>query len=264
MLLDLGRPEFPLVLIVDDEAHILESLADELRREFHVLATDNAGEALAILQRENVALVITDQRMPNLSVAELLARAVALSPDTVRVLLTGHSDVEAVIQAINEGHVYHYLSKPWDPGRLIELALEATRYHRLAADHRRLLKDLAFVQSLRENGARRASMLESELDRLEDANRWLERSLERLRAASAVLQQIGAVLPICMECGKVKNPSAEWQDIARFLQESVIPLSHGYCPSCAVMVRERLGLDVTSTDSVQGGAEGGAEGGAAN
>ena len=62
-------------------------------------------------------------------------------------------------------------------------------------------------------------------------------------AAATALQRRDAVLPICMECGRVKTASGGWQDVARFLEDNVIPLSHGYCPGCAAAVKTRLGLD---------------------
>ncbi|MFO7695501.1 MAG: hypothetical protein R6V57_20635 [Vicinamibacterales bacterium] len=103
----------------------------------------------------------------------------------------------------------------------------------------RLNNEIAVLEGDR---ARQTLVLEGEFGRLAEANRSLEESLERLKLASAALERIGAVLPICMECGKVKNPAAEWQEIAQFLQEGVVPLSHGYCPDCASAVETRLGL----------------------
>jgi response regulator RpfG family c-di-GMP phosphodiesterase len=104
-----GKAGAPGILVVDDEVSVLMSVVDLLRKEYDVYATDNADEALALLENENIALVLTDQRMPKMLGYELLSRAAKICPDTVRVLFTAYSNIEAVIQSVNEGRIFKYL-----------------------------------------------------------------------------------------------------------------------------------------------------------
>lgn len=103
----------PLVLFVDDEERILRTLAILFRPRCDVLTTSSATEALALLRQHQVHVIVSDQRMPGMLGAELLARAREVSPHTVRILLTGYSDLDAAIEAVNAGEIWRYLSKPW-------------------------------------------------------------------------------------------------------------------------------------------------------
>ena len=103
------------VLIVDDELDILESVERLLRKEYRVLTAQTPNEARAIVGRETVHVVLSDQRMPTESGVQFLAGLRRTNPDIVRVLLTGYSNINHVIDAINQGHVYRYVTKPWDP-----------------------------------------------------------------------------------------------------------------------------------------------------
>lgn len=100
------------VLALDDEAEILATLHRQLRREFHVLTATTTAQALTLLDRQPVDVVIADQRLPDANGADFLREVYRNRPDTTRILLTGYPDLAAAIQAINEGHVYAYLAKP--------------------------------------------------------------------------------------------------------------------------------------------------------
>ncbi len=101
------------ILIVDDEAANLRALERLFRNDYNVLTAQSGDEALALLQQHDVALLITDQRMPEMTGIELLQKTVPLRPHMVRILLTGYTDVSTLIEAINCGHVYRYVTKPW-------------------------------------------------------------------------------------------------------------------------------------------------------
>jgi DNA-binding NtrC family response regulator len=101
------------ILIVDDESSNLRSLERLFRQEHDVLTAGSAADALSLLQQHDFALLISDQRMPDMSGIELITRTVKLRPHMVRILLTGYSDVSSLIEAINSGHVYKYVTKPW-------------------------------------------------------------------------------------------------------------------------------------------------------
>jgi two-component system response regulator HupR/HoxA len=131
------------VLIVDDEEAILESLALTLGTEYRVHTATTGEEGLRILEREDIALVIADQNMPGMSGVELLEKVIEYDPRTVRMMLTGYADVSSLARAINTGHVYRYITKPWEPDDLridVKRALEA---YALAGANVQLAVDLA-------------------------------------------------------------------------------------------------------------------------
>ena len=133
----------PTVLIVDDEPRVLDSLEALLAMDYRVLRTEHAAEALRLLAAEDVALVISDQRMPRMAGTELLAHARELAPDTARVLLTAFTDADALMESINAAHVYEFVLKPWDPKELQHTVRRGVERHALARERERLLRDLA-------------------------------------------------------------------------------------------------------------------------
>jgi CheY-like chemotaxis protein len=118
-LRNLSRPKKAKMLVVDDEPDNLDLLYRTFRRDFNVLKAESGGQALEILKAEGeVAVIISDQRMPEMKGTEFLSRTVPEFPDTVRIILTGFTDVEDLVEAINAGQVYKYITKPWDPDEL--------------------------------------------------------------------------------------------------------------------------------------------------
>lgn len=118
---DTEETELPTLLLVDDEPYILNSLKRLLRREnYRVLTATSGPEALEILALNPVRVVISDQRMPEMSGIELLSKVKSLYPDTVRIILSGYSELATVTDAINRGAVWKYLTKPWDDETLKE------------------------------------------------------------------------------------------------------------------------------------------------
>jgi DNA-binding NtrC family response regulator len=103
------------ILFVDDEERILRSLSLQFRRHYQVLTESDPLRALERLRSEPVQIIVSDQRMPQMSGAELLERARAIAPDSIRILLTGYSDLDAAMEALNNGGIYRYLNKPWEP-----------------------------------------------------------------------------------------------------------------------------------------------------
>ncbi|NJM98117.1 MAG: response regulator [Phormidesmis sp. RL_2_1] len=109
----------PRMLVVDDEPDNLDLLYRTFRRDFKVLRAESGVEALEVLSQEGeVAVIISDQRMPEMKGTEFLSKTVPDFPDTVRIILTGFTDVEDLVDAINAGQVYRYITKPWDPDEL--------------------------------------------------------------------------------------------------------------------------------------------------
>ncbi|MBN2842219.1 MAG: response regulator, partial [Sedimentisphaerales bacterium] len=104
------------VLIVDDELSVLKALERALRKEGYGLLTAESGEhALDLLSGYKVAVILSDINMPGMNGIEFLSRAQHLSPDSIKMVLSGYADIDLVMDAINHGHVWRYLTKPWQP-----------------------------------------------------------------------------------------------------------------------------------------------------
>lgn len=115
----------PRILLVDDEERILRSLGMLLRMHYQVFATSDGHEALDILRREKIHVLISDQRMPVMTGTELLRQAREIAPDTIRILLTGYADADAAVAAVNEGEIFRYINKPWGPKELRDTIAQA-------------------------------------------------------------------------------------------------------------------------------------------
>ncbi len=117
----MDQPQRDRILIVDDEEAILETMQFTFEDDYDVLATVDAAEALDLLEKNApVAVVISDQRMPNMTGVEFLTQVFDAHPETVRIILTGFADMDAIIQAINDGHVYAYISLTVENDRLLQ------------------------------------------------------------------------------------------------------------------------------------------------
>lgn len=120
------------MLVVDDEPDNLDLLYRTFRREYKVLRAASGVEALDVLATEGeVAVIISDQRMPEMKGTEFLSKTVPTFPNTVRIILTGFTDVEDLVEAINAGQVYRYITKPWDPEELRDVVERATETYAL-------------------------------------------------------------------------------------------------------------------------------------
>lgn len=130
------------VLAVDDEPANLRAVRRALGDDCRVLTAGSGSEALALMACEPVALVITDQRMPGMSGAAFLAETVERYPPVIRIVLTGYTDVDTLLEAINRGHVYHFLAKPWQARELRQVVQRGLERFAAAAERARLLDDL--------------------------------------------------------------------------------------------------------------------------
>ncbi|MEZ5359811.1 MAG: response regulator [Candidatus Zixiibacteriota bacterium] len=132
------------LLLVDDEKHILTAmrrLFSELDAE--IFTASNGEEALAILAKQNVSVIISDQRMPQMTGVEMFKHAKRISPESVRILLTGYADIDVTVDAINSGEVKYYLNKPWDDQQLLSQVKESLENQKIKAENRRLAASLA-------------------------------------------------------------------------------------------------------------------------
>jgi FixJ family two-component response regulator len=133
----------PRILVVDDEEAILETMTFTFRDDYEVLTAASARQALELLEKKDpVAVLLTDQRMPDMSGVELVAEVNKCHPRTVRMILTGFSDIDAIVQAINDGHIYAYIAKPWEPDHLKQVMKRAVEHYRLTELNERLVDDV--------------------------------------------------------------------------------------------------------------------------
>lgn len=146
------------LLIVDDEPDVCDSVHDLLRREFRVLKAHSAQEGCRIMQEEEVHMVMSDQRMPQITGVELLTSVKTRYPQAVRMLYTGYADLDSIIAAINQGHIYQFIKKPWQPEELLDAvrqaAAEYDRLSRADAERERLVHEIAELKE-------RVSLLET-------------------------------------------------------------------------------------------------------
>lgn len=169
-----SRPERTF-LVVDDEPDILDAIKRLFRKDYRVLTARTAAKALEIVEAEPVQVVMSDQRMPRMSGIEFLAQLRETHPDIVRVLFTGYSNIDHVIDAINEGHVYRYISKPWQPAEL----------------------KLFVAQAFEQYDSRRERALL--LSRLQQANTRLEEQNAELSTANEELKLLDKMKNVFME-----------------------------------------------------------------
>lgn len=159
-----------VLLLVDDEPNILAALTRLLRRDgYRILRAGSGKEGLDILQRQDVGVILSDQRMPEMTGVEFLSEVKKSYPDTVRLVLSGYTDLNSVTDAINQGAIYKFLTKPWDDDLLRDNVREAFEYYELRQENERLTQELQVA-----NGE------------LADINRDLEQRVE-LKTREAML-----------------------------------------------------------------------------
>lgn len=174
------------LLLVDDEENILSALKRLLRRDGYTLLSASSGEAgLEILARQPVDVILSDQRMPGMSGVEFLRQARTLRPETVRLVLSGYTELQSVTSAINEGAIYKFLTKPWDDEQLRGNIAEAFQHKNLADENRRLSLELQRAnQELAAANRRQQEMLDEQ-----------RRQLQRDEKALDVLHEVMQLLP---------------------------------------------------------------------
>lgn len=127
----MSQVSLPKVLCVDDEPGLLRSLRWLLRGQYEVAVASSGIDGLALLSAENFDVVISDQRMPGMTGTEFLERARQVSPRSIRLLLTGYSDFNAVLSSVNDSEVFRFISKPWDNQKLLETVGDAAKVARM-------------------------------------------------------------------------------------------------------------------------------------
>ena len=133
----------PTLVVVDDEPEVLRSLHDLFRLDYKVLTYERPAEALSALEHApEIDVIMSDQRMPEMTGVAFLGQVKKLHPDATRLLFTGYADIRAVIDAINQGNIFRYVTKPWDAEELATVIRQAVDQHALIVEKNRLLREL--------------------------------------------------------------------------------------------------------------------------
>jgi len=133
------------ILYVDDEKGNREVFKASFRSYYTIYTAESAKEGLKVLENNIINIIITDQRMPNMTGSEFLTSIVNIYPEPIRMIMTGYADLNAVIDAVNNGKVYKYLTKPWDSDQLKMIIDEAYNTYSLQQQQKKLIKDLLRV-----------------------------------------------------------------------------------------------------------------------
>ncbi len=173
------------LLIVDDDNNALQALSRLFRAdEFQIFLAENGQQALQMLERQEVDVVISDMRMPSMDGAEFLGLVAERWPDVVRILLTGYADIEKIIAAVNNGKIFSYCQKPWDVDELKALVEKGVRQKRVAEEKRQLL-DIINRQNaqLKEMNERLEARVEQRTEQLKNSLKRLSRIHQTLKNA---------------------------------------------------------------------------------
>jgi response regulator RpfG family c-di-GMP phosphodiesterase len=175
----------PALLFVDDEPMILSSLARLFDDDYQVFTADSGLKALDILSKENIGVVISDQRMPEMLGHQLLAKVKAIKPDAVRILLTGYSDIDDTIRSINDGEIFRYVNKPWKANKLSEtIALAHKLHQKLATEKNVQLRAEMLASASAEPPRPRLLLIDANAARLESKRNLFQRQYELFVAST--------------------------------------------------------------------------------
>lgn len=176
------------LLIVDDEIEILRTLRLTFESDYEVFTATSGAKALGILEKQDIALVMADQRMPGMTGVELLEHSIQINPDVIRMILTGYTDTAALIRAINAGRIYQYIAKPWDREELKISVKHALERYELGRENQRLLKELQAANA-----------------RLKDENTFLRKEVHREAPCADLIAQSLAMRRVLQLVEKVTH-----------------------------------------------------------
>lgn len=177
------------LLLVDDEENILASLRRLLRRDgYRILTAGGGAEGLEIIANNEVDVIISDQRMPNMTGTEFLRKVKVQRPDTVRIVLSGYTELQSITDAINEGAIYKFLTKPWDDEQLRANVAEAFHHKKLGDENERLKLDLQ-VANRELAGAN---------EQLRELLGEKQRQLQRDEASLHITQEVLQIIPLAV------------------------------------------------------------------
>ena len=187
------------LLVIDDETEIVKALSRQFRRTYTVYTAESAQAGYQIMASVPIQAIISDQRMPGMNGSEFFSKVKHEFPDAIRLLLTGYADVQAVITAINDGNIFRYITKPWDPVELDTIVREAFDRHDLIMSNRTLVHDLKDAnETLEQRVAQRTSELSQANEQLQalstQKDKFMGMVVHDLRGPLGNLQMLGKLL----------------------------------------------------------------------
>jgi signal transduction histidine kinase len=244
-------PEFGRgnLLVIDDEEEILKALRRQFRRDYDVYTASSASEAYQIMIEHPIQVIISDQRMPGTTGSEFFSRVKEDFPDAMRLLLTGYADIQGVISAINEGNIFRYITKPWDPHELAGIVSEAFTRYSIVAENRTLTYQLIQAKEVLEENVRDRTL------EIEDANNRLREIIEQkdvllgmaahdLRTPIAVIQGFTDLL---MHPKTPPDDARQFVDIIRETLRDMLNLLNNLLDITAIE-SGKLNLNMTRSD----------------
>ena len=146
------------ILTVDDEISNLDVLERTFRNEYNVFSATSGSDAMVMMEQNEIALILADHRMPGMTGIEFLERTLERYPDTIRIVLTGYTDKNLLMDAINRGHVYSYINKPWDTRELLNIVREGVQAYEMTRSSREV-----YTRTLLDTGVISESQLDNAL-----------------------------------------------------------------------------------------------------
>jgi DNA-binding NtrC family response regulator len=137
----------PTILYVDDEVDNLTSFKANFRRDFTIFTAENALEGLELFRKEDIEVVLTDQKMPGMSGVEFLREVVKLKPEIPRIIITAYSDINVVIEGVNDTNIFKFIQKPWNVDYLRTSIFQAHELLFLRRENARLIEELKTANS---------------------------------------------------------------------------------------------------------------------
>jgi response regulator RpfG family c-di-GMP phosphodiesterase len=173
------------ILLVDDEINITNALKRALRSDGYTILVANSGEeGLALLAKHEVGVIISDQRMPHMTGVEFLRKVKLLYPKTLRIVLSGYTELESITDAINEGAIYKFLTKPWDDDLLRNNIREAFQYYEMERENSRLTKELQTANN------QLAKLNQNLAQKVADKTREVVHSINLLQISQEILEYL--------------------------------------------------------------------------
>lgn len=171
------------ILAVDDEVLNLDSIERSLKKlkDFRLFKSSDPVKALDLLKKKPIQIIITDQRMPGMTGVEFLRRANEISPGSVRIILTAYPDVDEILEAVNLGHIFAYLTKPWAPEQLLSVLKQAKSYYRVYLQNQQLTRELQAKTELLEKQNRELQQFD------ELKNRFMIVASHELRTPATII-----------------------------------------------------------------------------
>lgn len=217
------EPQSHNLLLIDDEIDIVKSLYRQFRKSYGVYRANSAEEGYEIMAQVPIHVIISDQRMPGMKGSEFFDRVKHAYPDAMRLLLTGYADIQAVIAAINDGNIFRYITKPWDPIELETIVREAFQKHDLIIENRNLLEELrganAFLEQRVEERTAELRETNVQLQKLDaQKNKFLGTVVHDLRGPIGNIQTCTYLLDMA------EPQSEDYKDFLSIINETTAKL----------------------------------------